>query len=973
MSGRNCAFGLYFQYLVSLSFLLDVLEKPDHFRLRIDPSDSGDNGPDCNLQIVDFEVAQGGTRTVVAQVKGAIDPETASRITAPDLASWFRDLVASGPSESYQVVTNRGLTDRAQRIADALEAGDAQALQQAWPDKFDSDFQNDTFAHLLLRCRVVREHRGTTELLSGLRARIRKLRIRMRAGTGDESAGLLTIYLVGQLFYHGSGAHRDLVTVDQAREWLRISPADLAHSIRRYDWGIPIGVPFPGKTIRTSKLGDLARFFDDTQPDPRASRLAVVHGLSGLGKSTLSAQYACTYADHYDFMWWVDCESESSIEHSLERLASTIPLLEWGIDGPSLADLPAALSKFPGRWLIVADNVYNEEIVAPWLPTVGCGDIIVTTFNKTLWPLEYHVDLTGGFDENESERFLHERLPALRDDKDLLRDLAEVLEHWPLALAMAVAYLINAQRDLRGTPRDDLERFRSAVIRTTSAVDKHKYPRTLAAAISLVLQQVMQRAELHPDIGRHDVGELAIGGLAASCYCAESDIPAEVLWPSVIATGNTDDRAEQAAALDAVITLLRSGSLVQRSNLLHELPRGNPFRDRITVNRITQDVIRSEFEARYSRAVMAQFLVEVCMRVDQFLQPAVQNSQFSTIAALSNHAECVVLQGKRLDSLSPQMAALHGNLALAFEKRGRFNDAIALLEDELVMLDRLTDTTSLMKIKTLIQLSHALVQAGRTFDEILARITQTVEVLECFEPASDRQKGELSLQWNNLKAIVDGLYQNESAPAVIALRERIDRSVRRLPARTGVADIDSAVDCVVEAAELSRIVRRGGREQEVIDRARAAFDSCGQHHVKIQFLGLQVEANAYLGNTTCVMNGMRELELFAQPMDICVDTVVDALQNVGLAIEPKLETSIEYRHILGLLLEQSEERMLLAPPNPNLQWFHHVLSAFYRAYIGDSEGAQPHLDAANRRRPDDQGVKKLAGWERMLSRASRMI
>lgn len=86
MSGRACAFGLYFQYLVSLDFLLDlVADGPVGAGLSVDPSDRDGAGRD--FDIVDLDIDHGGShRAVTVQVKGSIDPQTAGKVAASELA-----------------------------------------------------------------------------------------------------------------------------------------------------------------------------------------------------------------------------------------------------------------------------------------------------------------------------------------------------------------------------------------------------------------------------------------------------------------------------------------------------------------------------------------------------------------------------------------------------------------------------------------------------------------------------------------------------------------------------------------------------------------------------------------------------------------------------------------------------------------------------------------------------------------------
>ncbi len=249
--------------------------------------------------------------------------------------------------------------------------------------------------------------------------------------------------------------------------------------------------------------------------------------------------------------------------------------------------------------------------------------------------------------------------------------------------------------------------------------------------------------------------------------------------------------------------------------------------------------------------------IELCGRVDQILQPAVENDHFSTIAALAGHAEHVVTHSNQRGIVSAQLAALHGNLALCFSKHGRFDDSIPLLEHELEILEEITgDNPVAMTLQTHLQLANTLIDAGRPFEEILARITQTIDVTEYFEPSNPYQKRALFTQWANLRSMVGALRRHQNDPRVIALRTRIDRAGNQLPARSGDAGTDNRIDWIAEIAELNNLLDSGGHEREVIPRARNAFNACTIHDAKIHLLGLELEAHAYLGNTGSIINGL---------------------------------------------------------------------------------------------------------------------
>lgn len=967
MSGRNCAQGFYFQYLVSLQFLLDFLVMgPANGGLSVDPHGDQLQDRDRNVEFIDVEVDRGEqTRVVVAQVKGAVNPLAAAPVGGPELAGWCRRLVTSRPSESYQLVTNRRLTEPAAQMAAALGGGDATAVARVWPYKFAQDLQDPTLGPLILKCRVVREARNTEELLDALRGKIRTLRLKVGNGTGDAAAGLMTIYLVGKLLHYGSGDHPARITATQAWEWLRVTPAELAQGVGRYDWGVPIGVPFARARIRTKELAELARrFILPCRTDSRQCRIVTITGLSGRGKSTLSAQFACDYADHYEFIWWVDCSSDYSINHSFKRLVRNAPALDWACDEPSLDDLAVTLSRFPGRWLMVADNVADMGSLTPWLPAMGLGDVIITTVNSNAWGTEPPIRLHG-FTPEESREFLADLLPALRTEPMRLDQLAEALEHWPLALAMAAAYVTNAQRDVRSVSEAYLLELRLAAAQSQQAVPTG-YPRTLAAAISLVVDQVARRAIEHPPIGGVTIGPYVTDALTAAAYCAESDIPLELL--GLGGSGRQPDGPSRNTMLtDSVVALLRSGSLVERTVIIRPADDEAALSDTIAVNRITQDVIRCEFEATHSTDSVGGFLNTLVTDFQLHFRPSVDHQRFSDAILLAKHAERLVQHAFRLGLASMQTAALFGNLALSASQQGRWDVAIELLEYEVEMIELICGSTpTMMTVQAHVQLGQACTEVGRPIEQILDRIEDAVIAAEQVRPTAQGQH-TLNLQWFNLDSMVSGLTRHESHPRVCELRERISAN-RSRATLTGSGQSTTVERWMSELSALEALMRREGGEAEVLQRAQYGFDQCPHQQMQISFLGLQLEALAYLGDTSGVMNGIHTLDMFAQPPELFVSKVVDALQNVGYAIRNRLDEGIEYQLVLTHLLRVSAERMQRAPCSVELEWLHHILSAHFHSHCGNEATANHHIAAAKRQAPAAHSMRSLKDWEDLLAR-----
>ena len=101
------------------------------------------------------------------------------------------------------------------------------------------------------------------------------------------------------------------------------------------------------------------------------------------------------------------------------------------------------------RWWIVIDNVENLTDISPLLPQIGDdtwdnGQVIITTQNKTSIPHDNsftkHVSLSVGMKKQECRELLS--LLSKTDINDpLLDEVADKLDHQPLAMAAAAVYM----------------------------------------------------------------------------------------------------------------------------------------------------------------------------------------------------------------------------------------------------------------------------------------------------------------------------------------------------------------------------------------------------------------------------------------------------------------------------------------------------------------------------------------------------
>jgi tetratricopeptide (TPR) repeat protein len=360
----------------------------------------------------------------------------------------------------------------------------------------------------------------------------------------------------------------------------------------------PRDLNFIGRDKRLAELHTLLMDADR----PAAITQAAIHGLGGIGKTALAAEYAHRYADEYGGVWWALADQRTVLVASLAALAHRLD--------PRLADEPdqekaakaglRQLGRTSRPYLLIYDNVETPETLRDLVPSVGARVLVTTRW--TDWSgraAEVKIDVLG---PDAAIEFLQKR--AGRTDRAGAARLVEALGRLPLALDHAGAYC-----RLTATTFDDYREKVDARIRR--APKGAAYPASVSATFALAIEKAAAEQPAAETL------------LSFFAFLAPERIPLGLVSADIV---DEEARAEALMALSAV-------SLIEHD----QLEDGSPA---ITVHRLVQAAMRAW--------VTLHRLVQLAMR--------------ERVAEHGNTSATVALVTRRLLEAFPAGAADHPKL-----------------------------------------------------------------------------------------------------------------------------------------------------------------------------------------------------------------------------------------------------------------------------------------------------------------------
>ena len=458
-----------------------------------------------------------------------------------------------------------------------------------------------------------------------------------------------------------------------------------------------------------------------------------VHGLGGVGKSTLVAQFVRENFDEFPFVWWMTAGSPAAIEFGLAELACAL--------APEVHHLPLAqraelgvrwLATHPD-WLLVLDNLGKPRDLADLLAKVRTGTVIATSRRAGGWSV-----LTGGVDVDvlsttAAAELLRKTVRASGPDADLAGTvrLCEELGRLPLAIEQAGAYIAQT----RITPDAYLGLLSRSPARMFTRTGEDGDPqRTMARVWHITLEQLADTP-------------LAGALLRQLAWYAPDNIPEELC----ALAGEEPDVLEALGRLDAYSMITRRNHTIGVHRLVQAVTRtpdpADPHRraEDITVARdaataaLAAVVMGRSPEAPADHPAFdavrphAQVLLgHTTPDTDNGHTVLVLNElgldlrdQGATTTAV-DHLARAAQSSERLYGLTRPTLKARNNLAAAYTSAGRFAESISLQEqnledrDEVLGLEHADTLNSRSNLAITYQFAGDTRRAIRLYEQTLA-------------------------------------------------------------------------------------------------------------------------------------------------------------------------------------------------------------------------------------------------------------
>ncbi len=261
----------------------------------------------------------------------------------------------------------------------------------------------------------------------------------------------------------------------------------------------PFNVPLHRNTYFTGREDILKQLRENLEAGKQTALTQALSGLGGVGKTQIAAEYAHRYKNSYEAVFWVDAESNASLDNSVVDIARLLDLPEK--DRPERSIVQQAVQKWLAsqtNWLLVLDNIEDINLYKNFIPTSAQGHIVITTRLQST-PNVRKLEINEM--KEDGVLFLLRRSGAINDDQESenakpddlksAKKINEVFGGLALALEQAGAYVEENGISLV----EYLELYESSGSELLSEqVDAGDYPEPVARAFDISLKKTKENS-----------------------------------------------------------------------------------------------------------------------------------------------------------------------------------------------------------------------------------------------------------------------------------------------------------------------------------------------------------------------------------------------------------------------------------------------------------------------------------------------
>ncbi|KAI9874601.1 MAG: hypothetical protein M1830_009576 [Pleopsidium flavum] len=283
-------------------------------------------------------------------------------------------------------------------------------------------------------------------------------------------------------------------------------------------FGLP-GAPeinqFVGRVDELAQIKHILQIAEQ-HPERAERKVAILHGLGGIGKTQLAITFAKQHRSYYSAVFWLNGQTEDTLKRGFVEMArrlyhehpDSVPLRS-AATSEDVDKIVASTNRWFStrgntKWMLIFDNVDNPKFpghhdpqaydLKAYFPDADQGSIIVTTRSSQLENIGEVVSVKKFQDVQDSFAILANTSRRQHIDQDLTaRELIDELDGLPLALATAGAYLKQTPSTTFSKYLDHYRRSWRKLLQTSPQASS--YDRALYSTWDLSFNLIQNRNE----------------------------------------------------------------------------------------------------------------------------------------------------------------------------------------------------------------------------------------------------------------------------------------------------------------------------------------------------------------------------------------------------------------------------------------------------------------------------------------------